>query len=205
VKIAVLASTKGGSGKSTLAQALAVEASKVGSVFLADLDPQQSVARWWERRGRPTNPMLAADKTSVTRVLDLLDRRGAKPDWLIVDTPGSLMPTIRDALKHANAVMVIVRPSSKDLEAQGALEELIVKSGKVDRTLYVINCASKTDRLARDAAEFVADRSALPPVLISCRVDYVRADIDGRTAVETNKDAAQEIAALWKAVKRVER
>jgi cellulose biosynthesis protein BcsQ len=38
--------TKGGSGKSTLAQAIAVEASKQESVFLADLDPQQSV-KWW--------------------------------------------------------------------------------------------------------------------------------------------------------------
>jgi chromosome partitioning protein len=139
----------------------------------------------------------------VTRVLEVLDRRGARPDWLIVDTPGSMMPTIRDALKHADAVLVTVRASSKDLEAQGALEDLIVKAGKTKRTLYIINCASKTDRLTRDAAAFVADSSALPPVLISARVDHVRADIAGKTAAEVNKDAAKEITALWQAVKRI--
>lgn len=203
MKIAVLASTKGGSGKSTIAQAIAVEAAKEGTIFLADLDPQQSIARWWERRGRLGNPMLASDKTSVTRVVETLERRGARPDWLIVDTPGSMIPTIRDALKRADVVLATVRPSSKDLEAQGALEDLIAKAGKGDRTLYVINCASKTDRLAKDAAAFVADSSALPPVLISARVDHVRADIAGKTAGEVNKDAAKEIAALWQAVKRI--
>jgi chromosome partitioning protein len=203
VKIVVFASTKGGSGKSTLAQALAVQAAKEESVFLADLDPQQSIAKWWERRGSPTNPMLATERTSVTRVLEVIERRAAGRAWLFVDTPGSMMQTIKDALKHADAILVIVRPSSKDLEAQGALEDLIARSGKGDRAMYVINGASKTDRLARDAAAFVADRSAIPPLLVCSRVDHVRADIAGKTAAESNKDAAREIAALWEAVKRI--
>jgi chromosome partitioning protein len=203
VNIVVFASTKGGSGKSTLAQALAVEASKETPVFLADLDPQQSVAKWWDRRGSPTNPMLATERTSVTRVLEVIHRRDAGRPWLFVDTPGSLMPTIKDAIKHADAILVVARPSSKDLEAQGALEDLIARSGKSDRAVYVINGASKTDRLARDAAAFVADRSAVPPLLICNRVDYVRADITGRTAAEGNKEAAKEIAALWAAVKEI--
>jgi chromosome partitioning protein len=203
VKIVVFASTKGGAGKSTLAQALAVEASKEGPVFLADIDPQQSVAKWWERRGGPTNPMLAAERTSVTRVLEVIERRKATRPWLFVDTPGSMMQAIKDALKHAHAILVVVRPSSKDLEAQGALEDLIVRSGKTDRALYVINGASKTDKLAKDAAAFVAGRSVLPPLMICNRVDHVRADIAGKTAAESNKDAAKEIAALWAAVKRI--
>jgi chromosome partitioning protein len=203
MKTIVLASTKGGSGKSTLAQALAVQAAKEGGVFVADLDPQKSVQRWWERRGSPSNPMLAASELSVTRVLDVIKRRNAERDWLIVDTPGSLLDIVMDAVKHADAVLVVLQPSGKDLEAQGALEEIIEKAGKTDRTLYVINRASKTDKLARDAAEVVAERSALPPVMICNRVDYVRADLSGKTAAETNKDAAKEIAALWASVKRI--
>lgn len=203
MRIAVLASTKGGSGKSTIAQALAVHAAKDANVFIADLDPQQSMARWWDRRGRPTNPMLAPDKTSVTRVLEVVERRGAARDWLIVDTPGSLMKVIADAVGHADAIAVIVQPSGKDIEAQGALEDLIAKAGKGDRAVYVINRASKTDRLAKDAAEILADRSAVKPLSICHRVDYVRADLAGKTGAELNKDADKEIAALWAAMQGI--
>lgn len=73
------------------------------------------------------------------------------------------------------------------------------------RLRHRINGASKTDRLAKDAPAFVADRSAIPPLLVCNRVDHVRANIAGKTAAESNKDAAKEIAALWEAVKRIAR
>ena len=203
MKIVVLGSTKGGVGKSTIAQALAVEAAKEERVFLADLDPQQSVARWWDRRGRPGNPMLADEKTSAPRALDLIAKRGTELDWLIIDTPGSNLEIIRGALNRADVILVVAQPSSKDIEAQGALEGLIENTGKGERALYVVNRGTKADKLTKDAVEFLADRSAETPTLICNRIDHARADIVGKTAAETNKDAAKEIAALWAAVKRI--
>jgi chromosome partitioning protein len=203
VKTIVLASTKGGAGKSTIAQALAVEASKEGKAFLADFDPQQSIARWWERRGRPGNPMLVDETLSAPRALDLLKKRNTEVDWLFIDTPGSNLEIIRGALKLADVVLVIAQPSSKDIEAQGALEDLIDRAGQQERALYVVNRGTKADKLTKDAVEFLAEKSALPPVLLCNRIDHARADVAGRTAAESNKDAAKEIAALWAAVKRI--
>lgn len=203
MKIVVLASTKGGVGKSTIAQALAVEAAKDGKVFMVDIDPQQSVARWWDRRNAPANPALATGRKSLTLALETLKRNGASPDWVIVDTPGSLVEKIGDAMARADVILAVMRASLKDLEAQGALEELIDETGKRERTLYVVNAASKADKLTKDTLEILADRSTATPMLITGRVDYPRADIDGRSAGETNKAAAKEITALWTAVKRI--
>lgn len=203
VKVVVLISTKGGVGKSTLAEALAVEAAKEGRVFLADVDPQQSTARWWRRRKGPENPMLIVNVPSIRQALDAIGKRNAERDWLIVDTPCSGMDTIREALLHADAVVGVIQASAKDVEAQDAANDLISQTKKGDRALWVVNRASKGNKLAKDAAATIAPWSAVPPVLIYDRVDHVRADLAGKTAAEMNKDAAREISALWQAVKEI--
>jgi chromosome partitioning protein len=203
VKVVVLISTKGGAGKSTLAEALAVEAAKDGRVFIADADPQQSTTAWWRRRKGPDNPMLIVNFGSLRQAIEAIARRKAERDWLIVDTPGSHIEVIREALRHANAVLGVIQPSGKDIEAQGAARDLIAEAKKGYCTLWVVNRASRGNKLAQDAAERVAPGSAGPPVLIYDRVDYVRADLQGKTGPEVNKEAAKEIAALWQAVKGV--
>jgi chromosome partitioning protein len=203
VKVVVLISTKGGVGKSTLAEALAVEAAKDERVFIVDIDPQQSTAAWWRRRKGPENPMLVTNVSAIRQALDAIARRKAERDWLIIDTPGSNMNVLRDAVSHADVIVGVIQASGKDIEAQGAAHGLIQEAGKGDRTLWVINRASKANKLAQDAAERVGKMSAAPPVLIGDRVDHVRADLVGKTAGEVNKDAAREIAALWQAIKGV--
>lgn len=203
VKVVVLISTKGGVGKSTLAAALAVEGAKDGKVFIVDVDPQQSTAAWWRRRKGPENPMLVINAGPIQQALDAIAKRKAERDWLIIDTPGSNMSVIRDAVRHADVVIGVIQASGKDIEAQGAAKDLIQDAAKEDRTLWVINRASKANKLAQDAAERVARLSVVQPVLISDRVDHVRADIVGKTAPEVNKDVAKEIAALWQTVKRI--
>src|SRR5262245_17617127 len=116
--VVTLVSTKGGCGKSTLAECLAVEAARRGrSVFLADLDPQQSTAEWWRRRGGPDNPMMIASRGSMIRASrrDIRERRSER-DVMIIDTPGSDMTVIGEALHAADCVVVVVQASIKDLE-----------------------------------------------------------------------------------------
>jgi chromosome partitioning protein len=73
VQVIALVSTKGGVGKSTLAECLAVAAMKDGqSVYLLDLDPQQSTAAWWRRRQGPDNPMLVTGVETASRAIALL-------------------------------------------------------------------------------------------------------------------------------------
>ena len=55
MRVLAMASQKGGSGKTTLSGHLAVQAQLAGAgpVCLIDIDPQGSLADWWNER-RPT-------------------------------------------------------------------------------------------------------------------------------------------------------
>jgi chromosome partitioning protein len=204
MKIIVTASTKGGVGKSTLGACLAVEAVRAGhSVFVVDLDPQQSTASWWKRAGGPANPMLVTGVDNVSIAKSLIEQKNAGRDYLIVDTPGSMMNVIEDALRAADAIAVIVQPSAKDIEAQGAMEGIMMKLGKTERALYILNRCDMRSSLPFEAVATVSTRSTYPPMMIGERVAYVRADLKGQTGPDMDKDAADEIGALWIALKGI--
>ena len=61
MRVLAMASQKGGSGKTTLSGHLAVQAqlSGAGPVCLIDIDPQGSLADWWNEReaDMPTIPL----------------------------------------------------------------------------------------------------------------------------------------------------
>jgi chromosome partitioning protein len=203
VQVVALVSTKGGAGKSTLAECLAVAAAQEGqSVYLLDLDPQQSTAAWWRRRKGPDNPLLVTGVETASRALALLRKKKAERDLMIIDTPGSFLGVIDDAINEAAAIIVVVQSSPKDLEAQGAVEGLIAKSGLKDRTLYALNRVDRTS-LTKSAVETLRTKLAREPVLIGHRVEYVKADASGKVANETSEKAKAEIATLWDAVKGV--
>jgi chromosome partitioning protein len=204
VRVAALVSTKGGVGKSTLAECLAVAAAQEGqSVYLLDLDPQQSTAAWWRRRKGPDNPMLVTGVEMASRAVTLLKQKKAERDLMIIDTPGSFLGVINDAIQDAAVIMVVVQSSPKDLEAQGAVEGLIQKAALHERVLYVVNRVDPTSNLAKSAVEALRPKTVRAPVMIGDRVDYVKADAAGKVANEINEKARTEIAALWEAVKGV--
>jgi chromosome partitioning protein len=58
LRVITLANPKGGVGKTTICSALAVRAGEESRrVALLDLDPQESLASWWTRRGK-TKPRV---------------------------------------------------------------------------------------------------------------------------------------------------
>jgi cellulose biosynthesis protein BcsQ len=125
----------------------------------------------------------------------------AERDVMIVDTPGSFMGVIADAVTEADAIVIVTQPSAKDLEAQGAIEGLIAKMDRVADTLYCVNRADQRSILTKQALDIVSGKSVKPPVIVMDRADYVKADAAGKIAPEINKAAEPEIAALWQAVK----
>jgi chromosome partitioning protein len=202
--VVALISTKGGCGKSTLAECLAVEAARLGrSVFLADLDPQQSTAEWWRRRGGPENPMMLASRGSMIRALRDIREHRSERDVMVIDTPGSDMAVVSEAIHAADCVVVVVQASIKDLEAQGAARDLIERAGKADRTVYVINRADRRSSLVKHAADLLRSRSAVEPLIVAERSDYVRADAAGKAGNEISAKARAEISALWAALEEV--
>ena len=201
-----LCQTKGGSGKSTIAECLAVDAAKTKQTQLMDLDPQASSAKWWRRRGGPHNPMIVTDvKGGLAAYMVNLGKRRAKPVAMIIDTPGSMLGVIRDAIQVASVIIVPVNPSVKDWEAMDVVNSIIKTAGKRERALYVIN----RYRLGTDTSvEMVRALKESPyvahePLAIGLRTDYEKADVSGKVGSETNREAAKEIAALWNAVNRI--
>jgi chromosome partitioning protein len=81
MRVLALASQKGGSGKTTLSGHLAVQAQRAGAgpVVLIDIDPQGSLADWWNEREAE---MPAFAQTTVARLvtdLEMLRQKGFKP------------------------------------------------------------------------------------------------------------------------------
>jgi chromosome partitioning protein len=182
---------------------LAVEAAKEGSVWIADLDPQQSTAKWWQRRKGPENPMLVQNFPTLSEAVQRLTDRNKLRDFLIVDSPGSLINVIDDSVSTADCIIFALKPSQKDLEARGALEDLIRKHKKQSRTLYALTMVDGRAGLGAEAASKLSKLTGKQIAIIGNRADYVRADAQGRTGPELSKDCAGEIAELWQAVKGI--
>ena len=94
MRVLALASQKGGSGKTTLSGHLAVQAELNGDgpVVLIDIDPQGSLADWWNEREAE---LPAFAQTTVARLaadLNVLRQQGFK--MAIIDTPPAITMAI---------------------------------------------------------------------------------------------------------------
>ncbi len=201
MRVIAMASSKGGVGKTTLASALAVCAAQESRrVAMVDLDPQNSLAAWWERRGRTANPTIFTGEDKAGDAVEALARNGW--DWVIVDTPPAFLSTIQDAIEHADLSIIPLRASALDLIAS---EDAVVMAREAGVPhLCVINDAEprwKTTQAARDYL-----RAASVPVadaIVTHRSAYLAAMTTGRSGPEIDRSGAtdREIAALWAEVK----
>lgn len=209
MRVIVFAATKGGTGKSTLSYSVGFEAAKVGSVYLVDLDPQKSLTELASRRdkkldeGRPHAIGILKPSSNLKETIRELKARGLERDFLIVDTPGSHMHIIRDAVENADAVVLPVQPSPLDILAQEDVGRLVDELGKAKATVFVINRVDGRTGIGIQAMDRLAPMFPNTPVKVAQRTDYPRASIAGRTAPEINKDAATEIGALWRTINSV--
>lgn len=205
MKTIVLAATKGGAGKSTLAFNLAMEAAKHGTVFMVDMDPQGSLRGMCARRqGDTENPMILEGVDSVAGAVRSLHMTGYARDFLIVDTPGTLISTrLRDAVSAADAFVIPVQPSILDVEAQLAMTALIGQSGKGDKTVFVFNRVKANTKELDAIVKLMNGALPNPTLQIADRTEYARGAREGKAATEITVKAQAEMAALWQAVIKV--
>ena len=177
MRVLALASQKGGSGKTTLSGHLAVQAQRAGAgpVVLIDIDPQGSLADWWNER-EAEYPAFA--QTTVSRLatdLAVLRQQGFK--LAVIDTPPAITMAIQSVISVAELIVVPTRPSPHDLRAVGATVDLCERAGKP--LVFVVNAATPKAKITSEAAV---------------------AMIDGRTVMEVEPEgrSAAEITALWK-------
>lgn len=204
MKTVAFVATKGGVGKSTMAECITAQAIDAGrSVYLADMDPQKSFSDWWYARGEPNNPRLIENVDMVSAAVKLIVEKDVARDLFIVDTPGSLIPVIRDAIEAADCVVVPLQPSPKDLLAQEAVNDLITAAKKWDKTVLVVNRSMGASTMTPQAVELIKGKTKVKPLIVSNRVDYQKAPINGQTAPEINSTAAAEINFIWKAIAKI--
>ena len=130
MRVLAMASQKGGSGKTTLSGHLAVQAqlSGAGPVCLIDIDPQGSLADWWNEREAD---MPAFAQTTVARLasdLEVLRQQGFR--LAVIDTPPAITMAIQSVIAVAELIVIPTRPSPHDLRAVGATVDLCDRAGK---------------------------------------------------------------------------
>ena len=197
VRILALASQKGGSGKTTLSGHLAVQAQRAGAgpVVIIDIDPQGSLADWWNER---TDELPAFAQTTVARLatdLETLRQQGFK--LAVIDTPPAITMAIQSVIQVAELIVIPTRPSPHDLRALGATVELIERSHKP--LIFALNAATPRARITSDAAIALSQHGTVAPVTVHHRTDFASSMIDGRTVMEINRagKSQEEMETLW--------
>ena len=182
MRVLAMASQKGGSGKTTLSGHLAVQAQLAGAgpVCLIDIDPQGSLADWWNEREAD---MPAFAQTTVARLasdLEVLRQQGFR--LAVVDTPPAITMAIQSVIAVAELIVIPTRPSPHDLRAVGATVDLCDRAGKP--LIFVVNAATPKAKITYEAAVALSQHGTVAPVHPSPphrfrRLDDRRPDRDG--------------------------
>ncbi len=197
MRVLAMASQKGGSGKTTLSGHLAVQAQRAGAgpVVLIDIDPQGSLADWWNER---EDEVPAFAQTTVARLAaDLEMLRGQGFRLAVIDTPPAITVAIQSVIAVAELIVVPTRPSPHDLRAVGATVDLCDRAGKP--LIFVVNAATPKARITSEAAVALSQHGTVAPVIMHHRIDFAASMIDGRTVMEVDPagKSAREVEDLW--------
>jgi chromosome partitioning protein len=204
LRVVTFANVKGGVGKSTLCSALAVRASKESKrVALLDLDPQESLASWWTRRGRTRNPKLH-EVDATTEAIEMLIAEGWQ--WVFIDTGPAKVELIEPGIVVADLVVIPIRPSAFDLEQAGIIVELC----EIHDTphAFVINQATPDTKLTRTSIKYLQEEvggRVIKKPIITYQAAYMAALTVGKSGPEVDRDgeAQAEIEDLWVAVNKL--
>lgn len=146
-KILAMATAKGGAGKSTVAAALACSWLEAGLVVaLVDADPNGTLARWHAKGGPLAQATLRAapDGESLRRIIGDLALRA---HYVIIDLPGSVNPSVLEALGLADLVVIPVLPDEASVyEAFRLVRYLGQDQGPPGRTVDAVALLSRAKR-----------------------------------------------------------
>src|SRR5262245_42729935 len=104
LRVITVANPKGGVGKTTICSALAVRAAEESRrVALLDLDPQESLASWWTRRGKNRNPKLH-EGDATTEAIEKLISEGW--EGVFIDPGPAKIALIEPGIVVADPVVI---------------------------------------------------------------------------------------------------
>jgi chromosome partitioning protein len=202
LRVITLANPKGGVGKTTICSALAVRAAEESRrVALLDLDPQESLASWWTRRGKTKNPKLFEVDAAV-EAIELLISEGW--DWVLIDTGPARIDLIESGVAVSDLVLIPTRPSAFDIEQAALCVELCESHRKPHA--FVLNQAPSGAKLTKSSVKFLQQSGGtVIDATITYRTSYMAAATVGKSGPEVEKGdvARREIDVLWLAVKKL--
>lgn len=203
MKVITLAAGKGGVGKTLLTASLAVlamqecEAEGDDKVGVMDLDPQGSLAHWYNMR--PSGRLQY-----VRGSLRIIREAGAMPRlsgfrYLFVDTPPGHSDFIRMAMVMADLVVVPIKPGELDMAATA--KTIRQAQDRRRRFAVVPNGATYRSRAMGETIRHLRDANVPMLTPVHHRVGLMlRA---GKTLIETDPTSrgAEELTQLWAGIK----
>jgi len=202
--VVTVAQQKGGAGKTSLAAHLSVvwaspqriEASRMRpgvKVICLDLDPQQSLVKWFEVRAGAglDTATLEVRKVADAELEAEIARARGEAEIVVIDLPPWAEPASFVGYRMADIVLVPLQLSPLDLWATGPMIEAISKAGA--KPLVVINRAPPNARLSDYV--IAQAKSAGWPVAHTClgnRIVFASSLVAGRGVTE---EAGASIAA----------
>ena len=196
--VITVAQQKGGAGKTTLAASLAAAYAATKRVALVDIDPQRSLTRWHALRAkRPNAPAITLAEIAGWRLASEIGKLRRGNDIIIIDSPPQIDTDARQAVRHADLVLVPMQPSPPDLwAAEGTFE---LARAEKRRLAIVLNRAPAAGRLrAAVEAELASGKHHLLPTALGNRTGFATAFAQGLGVTETapKSRAADELRAL---------
>jgi chromosome partitioning protein len=197
---------KGGVGKTTLTACLGVRAAEDPGAHVAvvDLDPANSYADWYARRGSPDNPALYRGADHASDAVEALQLTSSY-NYLFLDGPPNSVLLTEDAVRVSTLVVIPIRASGLDIGSSRDTIQLCQDYGTA--YLVVINAKGQHDGRLVDEARALLKSWKVPvaETVIAHRVPFINAMTTGKTGPEKDKAAAREIDALWSEVKAAAR
>lgn len=200
-KAITVAQQKGGAGKSTITAQLAVAYANAGhKVAIVDIDPQGSLAMWFEVR-----KMLVDEngggvtflQASGWRLSNELDRLKRDHDLILVDSPPHAETDVRIAVRAGDLILVPMQPTPLDLWATQPTLDLAKKEKSA--AVVVFNRTPPKGKLV-DAVKGKILQAEMPvaETVLGNRVAFAASMMEGKGVVESNPrhTATKEIKAL---------
>jgi chromosome partitioning protein len=200
-KAITIAQQKGGAGKTTIAAQLAVTFAQAGRrVGLLDIDPQGSLAAWYEIRTMLVDNAgggITFMQASGWRLATELERMKRGVDLVLIDSPPHAETDVRIAVRAADLILVPMQPSPLDLWATKPTLDMAKK--EKSPALMVFNRTPPKGKLV-DAVRRKIQEADMPvaSTVLGNRVAFAASLMEGKGVVETNPrhTATKEIKAL---------
>ena len=197
MRVVAFVSEVPGSGKTLLAGHVAAQAGAegVGPVVVLDGDPARGLSEWWAERAAP-NPVLGAwDRTCTAEGFKRLAKGGVA--LVVIDTPSGHTAMAEQAIALADLVVLPTRPNPRDLEAAGAVVNMV--EALETPFVFLINHTQGEDDFPTAAVIALAQHGTVCPVILPQRPDFDRCRDGGRTVMDLDPDSpsSEDMARLW--------